>query len=233
MLIIGHRGAKGEAPENTVQSIQRALDDGADMVEFDLRTTRDDVVVLSHGPFLIKTHGIWRSVARNDFTTLRRLTEAKGAPLATFDEILDVVPDHRQLCIEFKRMSAVEPALKLLDKKYPSKKVQSEIFIESFYIHNLRRIRELWPHARLGFLFYRSWQLLKRRHRELNFYALMPFAKWPIRHDAKRARRLGLKLYVYGVHGTKILRKSQRAKVDGIITNFPEKMISLLRRYRS
>jgi glycerophosphoryl diester phosphodiesterase len=226
MLIIGHRGAKGEAPENTVQSIKRALDDGVDMIEFDLRTTRDGVVVTNHGPFLIKTHGIWRSIARTDFATLRQLTSDKGAPLAALDEILSITAPP-QLYVEFKRSSAVVPALEILTTKFPSREQQSKILIASFYPHILRQIRAAWPHAKLSLIFLIPWQRLKRHQRRLGLSVLVTFVKWPLRHDARRAHRLGLKFFIYGVHNAPRLRKARRVRSDAVITNFPERIIEL------
>jgi len=50
MKIIGHRGAKGLAPENTLASMQAALDNNVDAIEFDVRVTRDNVPVINHNP---------------------------------------------------------------------------------------------------------------------------------------------------------------------------------------
>ena len=48
MLIIGHRGSQGTKPENTVASLREAMHADADMIEFDIRLTRDRIPVLSH-----------------------------------------------------------------------------------------------------------------------------------------------------------------------------------------
>ena len=50
MIIIGHRGAKGLAPENTVASIKKAMELGVDEIEVDVRITKDGTAILNHNP---------------------------------------------------------------------------------------------------------------------------------------------------------------------------------------
>jgi glycerophosphoryl diester phosphodiesterase len=71
-LVVGHRGACGLAPENTLVSLQRALADGADWVEFDLRFSRDGEPVLLHDATLDRTTDGTGPVADKDFAALRR-----------------------------------------------------------------------------------------------------------------------------------------------------------------
>ena len=61
-LVIGHRGNACEAPENTMASLQQALDLGVDLIELDVNRTRDGHPVVFHGPGLQKAAGIDRSI---------------------------------------------------------------------------------------------------------------------------------------------------------------------------
>ncbi len=227
MLVIGHRGAKGEAPENTIAAIKQGLASGADAVEFDLRATRDGRVVLSHDAWLSRTHDIRKRITHQNFATLRKSTETKNAPLATLEEVLDVISDCSQLCIEIKRLSAVKPTLKILAERFPTKKTQGKIFIESFSLAILRRVRRLWPHARLGFLLYRSHQAIKSRHGKLNFYAIVPNVKCSLARYSKYAKHANLKLYVYNANDEKAWHRAQNYHADAIITDFPSKAKNL------
>ncbi|HVF57860.1 MAG TPA: glycerophosphodiester phosphodiesterase family protein [Pyrinomonadaceae bacterium] len=67
-LIIGHRGASSVAPENTLAAFERALDDGADGVEFDVRLARDGVPVVIHDATLERT-GLLRGVAVSELSS--------------------------------------------------------------------------------------------------------------------------------------------------------------------
>jgi glycerophosphoryl diester phosphodiesterase len=55
MLIIGHRGAAGLAPENTMAAIAAGIEAGSDMIEIDVRLTRDNQLVVIHDPRLVRT----------------------------------------------------------------------------------------------------------------------------------------------------------------------------------
>src|SRR5687768_8195818 len=78
-LILGHRGAPYDAPENTLASFARALEQGADGVELDVRRARDGVPVIIHDETLDRTSGARGRVADLDWPAIERLTTA-GLP---------------------------------------------------------------------------------------------------------------------------------------------------------
>ncbi len=80
-LIIAHRGSSAHAPENTLAAIKRALDDGAEGVEFDVRITREEIPVVFHDPDLKRIEG---SEDRIEELTLNEL--AKVDPGRWFDQ---------------------------------------------------------------------------------------------------------------------------------------------------
>src|SRR5205085_1144861 len=70
LLIIGHRGASGYAPENTLASFDLAFEEGADGIEFDVRLARDGVPVVIHDASLLRTVQLERMVEEFDSTLL-------------------------------------------------------------------------------------------------------------------------------------------------------------------
>ena len=115
-LVIGHRGASAEAPENTLAAFQRAAELGVDGLEFDVRVTADGVAVVIHDPTLDRTTGRADVVATSPFAHLReadagaRFTadggrtypwRGRGVVIPTLDEILDAFPA-MPLLIELK-----------------------------------------------------------------------------------------------------------------------------------
>lgn len=79
-LIYGHRGAKGEAPENTLASFQRCLEHGVNRCELDLHLSRDGELMVIHDPTLKRTTGRRGKVAEHDAATWSPTTRAKAAP---------------------------------------------------------------------------------------------------------------------------------------------------------
>jgi glycerophosphoryl diester phosphodiesterase len=222
MLIIGHRGAKGEAPENTLAALERCIDSGADMAEFDLRTTRDGVVVLAHNPWFGK---IWRQIAWTNYPKLLKISNKTGAPIATLDEALQVLGDKIGVNAEFKRRSAVKPAFEIFNKHFPNQKNQEHILMLSFWPQILKRIRQFWPQVNLGFLLCRNFQPFARVVRK---YQLQTVGFCDKRLTAKlvsKAKNLNLMTYVYPIgnddFSPSFLQFLTQISVDGFSTNHP------------
>ncbi len=124
MKIIGHRGARGLAPENTVASLQKALEHHVDELEFDLRVTKDSVVILHHNSYLTDPNGDRHFITRH---TYKELSEHKP-DLATFEEVLKIIGHPVILHIEVKRKVAMEPIVKIF-KKYLDSGWKPEYFL--------------------------------------------------------------------------------------------------------
>ena len=116
MIIIGHRGAKGLAPENTLAAVKTALDYGVDEIEIDVRVTKDGVVVLNHDPF------IWGHISQEFWITHHTYSELKQhkPDLTTLDEAVKLVRRQKPLLVEVKPDVNIEPIVKLV-KQYLNK----------------------------------------------------------------------------------------------------------------
>jgi len=108
-LIIGHRGASCDAPENTLAAFRLAWEQGADGIEADFRLTRNGRIVCLHDPDARRTTGVGLSVAASDLDELRRLDAGgwKGAQWAgeripTLDEVINSLPMGKRMFIEIK-----------------------------------------------------------------------------------------------------------------------------------
>ena len=108
-LIIGHRGASREAPENTLASFQLAFRQGADGVEADFRLTRDGEIVCLHDDSTARTSGTELRVADCTLPELRRLDmgvwkgeEWRDQRLPLLSEVLAALPAGKRLFIELK-----------------------------------------------------------------------------------------------------------------------------------
>lgn len=122
--VVGHRGNRAHAPENTIPSLLEAVALGVDAVEFDLHVTRDGVLVLLHDPTLDRTTDAAGPVAARTladlrtvdagarFTTDRGRTfpwRGRGAGIPTFDEAVEALPRDLPIIIELKTPAAALP----------------------------------------------------------------------------------------------------------------------------
>ncbi|MYJ75784.1 MAG: glycerophosphodiester phosphodiesterase, partial [Gammaproteobacteria bacterium] len=108
MLIIGHRGAAGLAPENTLAGFARAVELGVDGVELDVHLAGPEVVVIHDERVDRTTNGV--GLVRDlTFAELRRLDAGDGQRVPTLKEVLDLVPEHMLVNIELKGVGTAEP----------------------------------------------------------------------------------------------------------------------------
>jgi glycerophosphoryl diester phosphodiesterase len=118
-LIIGHRGASREAPENTLESFRLAWDQGADGIEADFRLTADGRIICMHDETTGRTTGVDLKIADTPLDELRRLdaglwkgTAWSGAVIPTLDEVLAAIPPGSWFFIEIKSGPEIIPSLK-------------------------------------------------------------------------------------------------------------------------
>src|SRR5438270_4096744 len=97
---IGHRGAAGHAPENTLASINAGITLGVDFVEVDIQLTRDSQLVIMHDKRVDRTTDGSGYVADMDLDDLRKLDAGDGERVPTLVEVLDVARDRVGLMLE-------------------------------------------------------------------------------------------------------------------------------------
>ena len=117
-LIIGHRGASRDAPENTLESFRLAWKQGADGIEADFRLTADGRIACMHDATTGRTTGVGLKVAGTSLNDLRRLDAGdwkgaawSGALIPTLDEVLAAIPHGTWFFIEIKSGAEIIPHL--------------------------------------------------------------------------------------------------------------------------
>ncbi len=148
--IVGHRGAAGEAPENTVPSLLLAVDQGADMVEFDLQLTADGALVLHHDWTLERMAGVDRAIEGADLDELSDLDvggpfrrESAPVTLATLAQALEALPASLPLNLELKRRDA--PVADFADRLAATLPEHRAVLVSSFDWALLTAVRERLP----------------------------------------------------------------------------------------
>lgn len=229
MLIIGHRGSQGTKPENTIASLREAMHADADMIEFDIRLTRDRVPVLSHNPHLYGTRK--RELAflkRYTLAELQRRTAGSEYPITTLDMALKECYGHIYLNLELKEVSAVVPTLEVVARYAKTEKDWDSLLLSSFKPLALRAIRKRVPHAALGMLHYRNPLAFVGWHRILNLSAVGFHRLYVSIVAMEVAKRLGLFTYAYTVNRRNAVEKLADQGVDGVVTDYPARMIEEL-----
>lgn len=159
--IVGHRGARFEAPENTLPGFRYALDLGVTAVEFDVHLSADGELVVIHDPTVDRTTNGTGAVAEMTLAELQALDARSIHPdwpepcrVPTFGEVLDVVESLPDLLIEIK-----DDAPERLDITVPkvlaeisARGLDDRVTITSFKAYPLEIVQRLAPHIRRGFI---------------------------------------------------------------------------------
>ncbi|MFC1715709.1 glycerophosphodiester phosphodiesterase [Candidatus Poribacteria bacterium] len=137
--IIGHRGARGLEPENTMRSFQKGLELNVDYIECDVHMTKDNHIVLMHDHTVDRTTDGNGPVNSFTFDEIRRLDAGKGERIPTLQELLDLARGKVKLHIELKDETATEATVGMVEENG----MEREVFLTSGNTETLRRVREL------------------------------------------------------------------------------------------
>jgi len=115
---IGHRGAKGEAPENTLKGIEFGLKQGLNGVEIDVHLSKDQELMVIHDATLDRTTSGQGPVKDKTFIELRELNAGEGEKIPTLGEVVELVKIYKgDLFIELKAPNCEEKVIELIKQK--------------------------------------------------------------------------------------------------------------------
>lgn len=220
VLRIGHRGAAGYAPENTVRSIEQAIALGCDLVEVDVRRTRDGDLVLLHDERVDRTTNGKGNVAEMTLRDLRTLDANGGQRIPTLQEALHVASGRVGLILELKASGIGEQVCALVQEAG----FTGPVIYASFLHEELLSVREQAPTAATMALFKKlpqdpvaSATNACATHAGLRFDT----ATKPLVNALHRA---GRQVFVYTVNKPKDIQRVRALSLDGIISDFPDRI---------
>jgi glycerophosphoryl diester phosphodiesterase len=243
-LIIGHRGAAAVAPENTIISFKRAMTDGADGIEFDVRLASDHVPVVIHDPTLRRTALREGAIASLSSTELRKVNagawfnrrfpaqaraEYEQATIPTFAEVLELF--RAGGAILYVEMKCVAAESTLIARRV-AELIREHDFIEravveSFTLPAIAELKRIAPEIRTAALFEPkllpppSMRRMMRLASECKADELALHHLLATRRVMAEATRRGLRTVVWTVDNPLWLRRARRYGIHAVITNNP------------
>ena len=148
MILTGHRGAAKLEPENTLLSIQKAIDLDVDQIEIDVHLTRDQHLVVIHDTTVDRTTDGQGAIADFTLAEIKQLDAGKGERIPTLQEVIDLVRGKVVLQIELKGPDTAEPVIQAVKQN----DLENGVLLTSFVHERLREARRLNPTLRLGAL---------------------------------------------------------------------------------
>ena len=246
-LRIGHGGAGGRAPANTLPSLTLALQAGADVVEFDVRPCRDDLVLL-HDDSLAKFGAHQALAGASTLAELRRLDTEPGYFIPTLAQALDLLKGRALINIDLKAAGYEQAVL----DQVAARGMAGDTLYSSLYPASLRRIRQLDPLAVTGLSFPEdrgnasskpylkpvvtsvvAMMRLALPYRVVSMMvsaqanAVMLYHKVVSGPAVRRVQRAGGRVFVWTVDEPRRIRELQRLGVNGVTTNYPDLFAAL------
>ena len=220
VLRIGHRGAAGHAPENTLAAIQKGIALGVDFVEIDVRRTADGVLVILHDETVSRTTNGTGRVDRLSLHEVKKFDAGNGEQIPTLEEVMTVTDGRVGLMLELKIEGIAQQAVEAVQ----GAGFNSPVIYASFLHDELTHIRAVAPGASLMALFDNVPRTPVSR----------AIAQRPshvgLRHD-RATRRLvdafhqeGLVVCVYTANCPGDIQHALSVGVDGVISNFPDRI---------
>jgi glycerophosphoryl diester phosphodiesterase len=223
MIIVGHRGARGLASENTLKALTKGVEYKVNELEVDLRVTKDQVVILNHDEFLHDPSGDALLIKDHKLSEL-----IKHKPdLLVFSEMMKALKPTTSLYLEVKPNEPVKQIIieikKALNDGWPKDKIK----LASFSQEILADLHYALPD--LDTIVLERWSSFKARHRAsaLDTVYLSMNQRYMWFGFIKLISRRGYRLYAYTLNDPKKAKKWAKYGLYGVVTDYPDKFVKL------
>lgn len=239
LFCIGHRGFSGEYPENTLLSFKKAIEEKVDMMELDITISKDVEIVVFHDVNLLRICGLNKNIKALTFAEINDLDAGswfdlkyKGLKIPKLIEVFELLGEDTFLNIEIKHEASsffnrnLEKKVISLIKEY---KMEKKVILSSFNPMIVNRIRKLAPEISTAYLITQTMNFLlvyllskiNAKFVYIDFNYLTP-------KNIKKLKKAGLKIMTYTLNSDKKYKKALELKVDGIFTDYPNKLNKFL-----
>lgn len=224
MIKIGHRGAMGYAPENTLLSFKKAIP-LCDMVELDVYVCKTGEVIVFHDHRLERCTNGTGHVMDKTFTELRALDAGEGEQIPTLAEVLELIDNQVAINIELKGPGTAYPVFQVVDQFIKDDRYTLDRFVISSFNHpELNHFKALAPDASIGCLISCIPADLAAIAESVQAEYLNVCGEFISQELVDDAHRRGLKVMVWTVNEIDDIAYIKGLGVDGIFSNYPDRL---------
>ncbi len=224
-LVIGHRGAMGHETENSLASIQKALDLGVDMIEIDVFKIDSKEIVVFHDETVDRlTNGPGR-IEDYNIVDLSKLVLDGGHKIPMLQDVLKLIDNKVKLNIEIKGKNTTDRLNFIIQYYIKSRGWSPENFIvSSFRWEELKEMRRINSDINLAILTEDNPLEALSFAKEVGAVAINPHFKDLNEEVVEAIHKDGFKIYTWTVNKPEDIKLIKDLGVDGIITNYPERV---------
>jgi glycerophosphoryl diester phosphodiesterase len=224
LLCIGHRGAMGHAPENTLSSIRKALELDTPCMEMDVYSV-DGHLVVFHDSRLERTTNGTGYLLDQKFNDLRNLDAGSGEKIPTLKEAFEAINLKAGVNIELKGPDTAGPVAEFIAKMRETGWYDDLLLVSSFNHRELSLVRRLDPRIKLGAMIVGLPLDDAAFAESLGAYSVHLSLEFIDRRFVKDARARSLRVFVFTVDHPEDIEKMRELGVDGVFTNYPERVL--------
>ena len=217
----------GHVLENTIESVQKAIELNVDGIEIDVFKSKTGELVVYHDPFLSRLSNSNAFIEQISLDSIKKVELKGGYFIPTLKEIVDIIPEKIFLNIELKGQDTSFETNKIITnylKKYnfPA----SKFIISSFRWDELKKIRSINKEIPIAILvdsLYKIDDAIKLA-KQINAIALNPNKNFITKEIVNKIQSNNIKVYPYTINTSRNIRRVRSMGVDAIITDYPERI---------
>jgi glycerophosphoryl diester phosphodiesterase len=215
LLTVGHRGMMGVEPENTLRSFRRADFEGVDVIELDLRLSKDGELVVMHDAQLDRTTDGTGPIGDHTLAELRELDAGQGERIPVFEEVLDAVTAPVQA--EIKDRAAARVLAETIERRG----LGARVTVISFHDEALRAIRERLTEIPIGLVTGESTPTAPERAQALGARLVSCELCHLDADTVDRCHAAGIEVISWTVNTDEELARARELGLDGVVTDVP------------
>jgi len=225
IIVIGHRGAMGHALENTIESVEKAVNLNVDGIEIDVFKSKTGELIVYHDPSLKRLSNSTALIEDISLDSIKKVKLKGGLMIPILEEVIDVIPENIFLNIELKGKNTAYATNKIISEyltryNWPP----SKFIISSFNWNELENFRSFNSEIPIAILTDTNPLNAIPVAKKLNAVAINPNYKLLNKYVVNQIKKEGLKIFPYTVNSINDIDKMKNLGVDGIITNYPERI---------
>jgi glycerophosphoryl diester phosphodiesterase len=225
---IGHRGACGHAPENTLLSMRKALEFGVDGFEFDIQLSKDGEAVVIHDDTLDRTTSGKGRVCDYTLAQLQRMDagqgRAAGETIPSLRDVLSLADKRCRLLIELKAENATAPVAALIREAVAGGWSYEQLLVCAFDHPQLVEMRALNPAILTCALLAGIPVSLAQVAEDAGAWAINPCIQHISKALVEDARKRNLRVITWTANHPVHIARARALGVDGIISDFPDRL---------
>jgi glycerophosphoryl diester phosphodiesterase len=225
LLCIGHRGAMGHAPENTLLSIRKAIELGTPCIEMDVYNV-DGHLVVFHDSRLERTTNGTGLLMDQQFDDLRTLDAGNGEKIPTLMEAFQAIQLKAGVNIEMKGPGTAEPVVEFISGMREAGWNDDLLLVSSFNHRELSLVHRYDPRIKLGAMMVGLPVDDAAFAESLDAYSVHLSFEFIDLRFVKDAHARGLRVFVFTVDLLEDIEEMRRLGVDGVFTNYPERVLN-------